>query len=110
MMKKASLLILSSLICTSVHADLQALDSAELEQETAISNITAFQSLRSGDELNSPSLYSPGHNELRIQQELNTIDIRILENARNPSVQLENQVLQGPNSGVEINNSNFLNF
>ena len=106
---KKLILLTSMCFLSPVQAELLALDSNELENELAITNITAFQNAA------SPVLIAPSHipvdNDLRIQQEVNALLITspINQNISTP-IRLENQLLQGPNSGVEVINNNFLNF
>lgn len=107
-MKK--LIILTSLCLLSpAQAELQALNSDELESELAITNITAFQHSATPILVVPSSI--PVDNDLRIQQEVNALLITapIAPNI-SPPIRLENQLLQGPNSGVEVNNNNLLNF
>lgn len=108
-MKK--LILLTSLcFLNPAQAELQALNSEELENERAVSNITAFQNST------APVLVElqnniPVDNDLRIQQELNALRISSpSEPGLIQSIQLGNQLLQGPNSGIEVINNNLLNF
>lgn len=111
-MKKTAHLII--LLCSSLPAmaELKALDSEQLEQARTATNITAFSAKESiaPDIIDPIDLNDPGNNELRIQQEVNDINIRIISSIpRSTNVQLDNQLLQGPSSGVEIR-SNTLNY
>ena len=107
-MKK--LILLTSLFFLSpIQAELLALDSDELENELAITNITAFQNAASP--ILIPPSAIPVDNDFRIQQEVNALLITapIDPNISNP-IRLESQLLQGPNSGIEVINNNLLNF
>ena len=92
-MKKLTLLTCLCFL-NPVQAELLALDSDELENELAITNITAFQNAA------SPVLLAPSQipvdNDLRIQQEVNALLITspIDPSISNP-VRLESQLLQG---------------
>jgi hypothetical protein len=107
-MKK--LILLTSLFFLSpIQAELLALDSDELENELAITNITAFQN--SASPILFPPSAIPVDNDFRIQQEVNALLITapIDPNISN-TIRLESQLLQGPNSGIEVINNNLLNF
>lgn len=99
-------------LCTlsSAYADLEPLSSDELENQQATINITAFKNSTAPIITQSPSSTTL-NDDFRIQQELNALR---LNTPADPSViqsiQLENQILQGPNSNVQLINNNQLNF
>ena len=108
-MKKTLALVTLCLFSTA-QAELQALSNDELENERAISNITAFQDANTAIVLEPPSNLA-ADDDFRFQQELNALLINTPnDSSQLQSLQLENQILQGPNSSISVISNNPLNF
>lgn len=97
-------------ILSSAQAELEALSNDELENERAISNITAFASAGTPIIFEPPS-HLAADDDFRFQQELNALRINTpASSGQSQALQIENQILQGPSSGASITNNSPLNF
>ncbi len=99
---KTLLLIPLLMIALPAAAELEALDGKELENELAVSDVTAFQAVHTPQILSTANAGSD--DDLRIQQEVNALRLAPGQLGAGQHIRLENQLLQGPTSGIEVHN------